>query len=279
MLATGVVGAVEDPWIRWSWVSGHLDVITAALVQHIQLTLIAVVVGLVIALPLGLVAWRSRLFRGPIFSVTGILYTIPSLALFAALVPFTGFSILTSEIGLVGYTLLILIRNIVVGLNSVPDEVREAARGMGYRPLAELVRIDVPLAVPAIVAGLRIATVTTIGLVTVTALISEGGLGNLIYDGLLRDFKTPLVVGTVLSVALAFAVLPGMRARRDGVIVNISSWLGKYIAPMAGPGYSASKFGAVALTETINAEEGINGVRACAIWAASFLARRSSGAS
>ncbi|HEX9546153.1 MAG TPA: hypothetical protein VF942_02395, partial [Acidimicrobiales bacterium] len=125
MLATGVVGAVEDPWIRWSWVSGHLDVITAALVQHIQLTLIAVVVGLVIALPLGLVAWRSRLFRGPIFSVTGILYTIPSLALFAALVPFTGFSILTSEIGLVGYTLLILIRNIVVGLNSVPDEVRE----------------------------------------------------------------------------------------------------------------------------------------------------------
>jgi len=205
MLATGVVGAVEDPWIRWSWVSGHLDVITAALVQHIQLTLIAVVVGLVIALPLGLVAWRSRLFRGPIFSVTGILYTIPSLALFAALVPFTGFSILTSEIGLVGYTLLILIRNIVVGLNSVPDEVREAARGMGYRPLAELVRIDVPLAVPAIVAGLRIATVTTIGLVTVTALISEGGLGNLIYDGLLRDFKTPLVVGTVLSVALAFA--------------------------------------------------------------------------
>ena len=205
MLATGVVGAVEDPWIRWSWVSGHLDVITAALVQHIQLTLIAVVVGLVIALPLGLVAWRSRLFRGPIFSVTGILYTIPSLALFAALVPFTGFSILTSEIGLVGYTLLILIRNIVVGLNSVPDEVREAARGMGYRPLAELVRIDVPLAVPAIVAGLRIATVTTIGLVTVTALIGEGGLGSLIYDGLLRDFKTPLVVGTVLSVALAFA--------------------------------------------------------------------------
>src|ERR1700687_2361386 len=202
MLATGVVGAV-DPWIRWSWISGHLDVIIAALLQHIQLTLIAVVVGLVIAVPLGLVSWRSRIFRGPIFTLTGILYTIPSLALFSALVPFTGFTILTAEIGLVSYTLLILIRNIVVGLNSVPDDVREAARGMGYRPLAELVRVHLPLAIPAIVAGVRIATVTTIGLVTVTALIGEGGLGSLIYDGLLRDFKTPLVVGTVLSVALA----------------------------------------------------------------------------
>jgi osmoprotectant transport system permease protein len=198
------VGAAEDPWIRWSWVSGHVDIITAALVQHIELTLIAVVVGLLIAVPLGLLAWRSRVFRGPIFSLTGILYTIPSLALFSALVPFTGFTILTSEIGLVSYTLLILIRNIVVGLTTVPDEVREAAKGMGYRPLAELVRIDLPLAIPAIVGGVRIATVTTIGLVTVTALIGEGGLGSLIYDGLLRDFKTPLVVGTVLSVALAF---------------------------------------------------------------------------
>ena len=204
MLAAGVLGAVDDPWIRWSWISGHVDVITAALVQHIQLTLIAVVIGLTIAVPLGLVAWRSRLLRGPIFSLTGILYTIPSLALFSALVPFTGFTILTAEVGLVSYTLLILIRNIVVGLTSVPDEVREAARGMGYRPLAELARIDLPLAIPAIIAGVRIATVTTIGLVTVTALIGEGGLGSLIYDGLLRDFRTPLVVGTVLSVTLAF---------------------------------------------------------------------------
>ena len=210
MLATGVVGAVVDPWIRWSWVSGHVDVITAALVQHIELTVIAVGVGLLIAVPLGLLAWRSRVFRGPIFSLTGILYTIPSLALFSALVPFTGFSILTAEIGLVSYTLLILIRNIVVGLNSVPDDVREAARGMGYRPFAELVQIDLPLAIPAIVGGMRIATVTTIGLVTVTALIGEGGLGSLIYDGLLRDFKTPLVVGTLLSVGLAFVADLGL---------------------------------------------------------------------
>src|SRR6202011_4984646 len=110
---------------------------------------------------------------------------------------------LTAEIGLVSYTLLILIRNIVVGMDAVPLEVREAARGMGYRPFAELLRVDLPLALPAIMAGIRIATVTTIVLVTVTALIGEGGLGSLILDGLLRDFKTPLVVGTVLSVALA----------------------------------------------------------------------------
>jgi osmoprotectant transport system permease protein len=150
-----------------------------------------------------LLAWRRRLLRGPIFSVTGILYTIPSLALFAVLVPFTGLSFVTAEIGLVSYTLLILIRNIVVGMDGVPGEVREAARGMGFRPLAQLVRIEIPLAVPAIVAGLRIATVTTIGLVTVTALIGEGGLGSLMLDGLIRDFRTPLVVGTLLSIALA----------------------------------------------------------------------------
>ena len=195
MLATGVLGAADDPWIRWDWVSGHTQVIRAALMQHIELTVIAV--------PLGLLAWRQRFLRGPIFSVTGILYTIPSLALFAILIPFTGLTLLTAEIGLVSYTLLILIRNIVVGMDSVPAEIREAARGMGFRPFAQLWHVDLPLALPAIMAGIRIATVTTIGLVTVTALIGEGGLGSLILDGLIRDFKSPLLVGTVLSVALA----------------------------------------------------------------------------
>ncbi|TMF60091.1 MAG: ABC transporter permease [Chloroflexi bacterium] len=203
MLATGVVGVAEDPWIRWDWISRHLDVIGAALIQHIELTVIAVGLGVLIAVPLGLLAWRRRLFRGPVFSLTGILYTIPSLALFSFLIPFTGLTVLTAEIGLVSYTLLILIRNIVIGLDSVPAEVREAARGMGYRRLNQLAQVDFPLAVPAIIAGIRIAAVTTIGLVTVTALIGEGGLGSLILDGLIRDFKTPLVVGTVLSVGLA----------------------------------------------------------------------------
>jgi len=210
MLATGVVGAAEDPWIRWSWISEHVPVIRDALTQHIELTVIAVGVGLLIAIPLGLLAWRQRLLRGPIFSVTGILYTIPSLALFAILIPFTGLTFLTAEIGLVSYTLLILIRNIVVGMDAVPLDVREAARGMGYRPFAELLRVDLPLALPAIMAGIRIATVTTIGLVTVTALIGEGGLGSLILDGLIRDFKTPLVVGTLLSVVLAIVADVGL---------------------------------------------------------------------
>ena len=205
MLATGAVRAVVDPWIRWDWIARHIDVIGAALAQHIELTVIAVGIGILIALPLGLLAWRDRFLRAPVFSLTGILYTIPSLALFSLLIPFTGLSVLTAEIGLVSYTLLILIRNIVTGLDAVPGEVRDAAKGMGFRPLEQLTQVDFPLAVPAIIAGVRIATVTTIGLVTVTALIGEGGLGSLIYDGLLRDFKTPLVVGTVLSVALAVA--------------------------------------------------------------------------
>jgi osmoprotectant transport system permease protein len=220
MLATGAVGAVVDPWIRWEWITRHLDVISAALVQHIVLTVIAVGLGVLIALPLGFLAWRNRLFRAPVFSLTGILYTIPSLALFSFLIPFTGLSMLTAEIGLVSYTLLILIRNIVTGLDAVPAEVREAARGMGYRPVKQLTQVDFPLAVPAIMAGVRIATVTTIGLVTVTALIGEGGLGSLIYDGLLRDFKTPLVVGTVLSVALAILADLGL----SGLQRSITPW-------------------------------------------------------
>lgn len=203
MLASGVLGAADDPWIRWAWIGNHLEVIGAALAQHIELTAIAVGVGLLLAVPLGLLGWRRRILRGPIFSITGILYTIPSLSLFAMLLPFTGLTILTAEIGLVSYTLLILVRNIIVGLDSVAPEIREAARGMGFRPLAQTISIDIPLAIPAIVAGVRIATVSTIGLVTVTALIGEGGLGSLIYDGLLRDFKTPLVVGMLLSVMLA----------------------------------------------------------------------------
>ncbi len=194
---------VTDPWIKWDWVARHSSDIAQALIEHIELTIIAVAGGLLIAAPLALLAIRWRPLLAPILSVSGILYTIPSLALFALLVPWTGLSVITSEIGLVSYTLLILVRNIILGLDAVPDEVRESARGMGYRPAVQLLRIEIPLATPAIVAGLRIATVSTIGLVTVTALIGQGGLGNLIRDGLIRDFHTPLVVGTTLSVTLA----------------------------------------------------------------------------
>lgn len=195
--------AAGDPWIRWDWVASHTGRITDALIQHVELTIIAVVVGLLIAIPVGLLAWRYRNSRGGILGVAGALYTLPSLALFALLVPYTGLTFVTAEIGLVAYTLLILVRNIVVGLDGVPAEVRDAARGMGFRAARELLYIEVPLALPVIMAGIRIATVTTIGLVTVTALIGEGGLGQLILDGLNRDFRTPLVIGAVLSIALA----------------------------------------------------------------------------
>ncbi len=192
-----------DPWIRWDWLGRHTEVIWQALLQHVQLTAIAVVGGMLIATPVGLLVWRWRALRNPVLSAAGILYTIPSLALFALLVPFTGLTVLTAEIGLVGYTILILVRNIVVGLDGVPADIREAATGMGYRPAKRLLTIDIPLALPVIVAGIRLATVTTIGLVTVTALLGEGGLGQLILAGLIQDFKTPLVVGLTGSVALA----------------------------------------------------------------------------
>jgi len=200
---TGLVGAGGDPWVRWDWVSRHTDTISAAIRQHVELTVIAVAVGLAISFPLALIARRWTWANTPVLSATGILYTVPSLALFAMLVPWTGLSRTTAEIGLVGYTLLILIRNTVAGLDAVPDDVREAALGMGFTRRRQLLRIELPLALPSIIAGVRIATVTTIGLVTVTALIGQGGLGQLILEGLIRDFRTPLVVGTVLSVTLA----------------------------------------------------------------------------
>ena len=202
--------AVTDPWVRWDWVSTHLDEIGAATREHVVFTLVAIAIGLAVSFPLALAARRWRWLATPILSATGILYTIPSLALFALFVPWTGLSRTTAEIGLVSYTLLILIRNIVTGLDGVPTDVREAARGMGFGPLRMLLRIELPLAAPVIVAGIRIATVTTIGLVTVTAFIGQGGLGRLILDGLTRDFRTPLVVGSVLSVALAVVADVGL---------------------------------------------------------------------
>jgi osmoprotectant transport system permease protein len=193
----------SEPWVRWDWVTSHTDRILGDLAQHVELTFIAIGVGLVIAAPIGFLAWRYHASRGIVLAAAGSLYTIPSLALFALLVPWTGLTVVTAEIGLVSYTLLILVRNIVVGLDGVPADVRDAAAGMGYRPLRQLLRVELPLALPVIVAGLRIATVTTIGLVTITALLGQGGLGQLLLDGLIRDFRTPLVVGAVLSVALA----------------------------------------------------------------------------
>lgn len=195
----------DEPLVRWDWIASHGGEIAARLGEHLQLTAIAVGLGFAIAFALSLAVIRSRRVEQPVVALTGTLYAVPSLALFAVLVPYTGLSLLTAEIGLVGYTLLILVRNIVAGIRGVPADVREAALGMGYTPGRLLWEVELPIALPVIVAGIRIATITTIGLVTVTALIGQGGLGYFILIGIQRFFSTPLLVGAALSVALAVA--------------------------------------------------------------------------
>jgi osmoprotectant transport system permease protein len=192
--------------IWWGWVGDHLDDIWQRTVEHVQLTAIALFVGCAVSFTLALIAVRARWTYRPITRFASILYTIPSLALFALLIPFTGLGLWTAEIALVSYTILILVSNTVAGLDSVPDAVKEAADGMGYTRWRRLATIELPLALPTIIAGIRIASVTVIGLVTVAALNGSGGYGALIDDGLRRNFPTPLVVGTVLSVTLALLV-------------------------------------------------------------------------
>jgi osmoprotectant transport system permease protein len=191
-----------EPLILWPWVFSHVPDIWQRVVEHLELTGIAVSVGFVLAFVLSLAIRQLPGLYGPVTWVTGVLYTIPSLALFALLIPFTGLSVVTAEIGLVGYTLLILVRNIVGGLRSVPADVREAAVGMGYSRWQLLWRVELPLATVVIVAGVRVAVVTTIGLTTVTAVIGQGGLGFLILQGIQQFFATPLIIGALLSVAL-----------------------------------------------------------------------------
>ena len=218
-----------NPFFRWSYITDNWAQIQGDLVQHIALTLLAVGIGTAIAIPLAVLAWRYRIIRAPIFGFASALYIIPSLALFAILGPITGFvaSYKTAEIALVGYTLLILIWNTVAGLNAVPEDAREAATALGYSPTAALVRVDLPLALPYIFAGLRVATSTVIGLVTVTALIGLGGLGQQITYGFNIGYNTPIIVGLVFSIALAAVadlllvgvqrlVVPWTRSRRAG---------------------------------------------------------------
>ncbi len=205
-MTSPLIAQTDEPFVRWDWIGRNIDNLWEATQEHIILTVIAVGVGLVLSLALSVVALRWRKTYTPITWITGVLYTIPSLALFAFLVPITGLTRLTAEIGLVSYTLLILIRNIVAAIDGVPDSVIEAARGMGYTERRMFFDIQLPLAMPVIIAGVRIATVTTIGLVTITALIGQGGLGFFILRGL-QFFSaigtTQILAGTVLSVVLA----------------------------------------------------------------------------
>jgi osmoprotectant transport system permease protein len=188
-------------WVRDHWG----DTLQPALIDHIKLTVIAISLGLVISLAAALLAHRLRWFEGPFGLFSAFLYTVPSLALFQLLVPLTGLTVTTVEVALVGYTLLILFRNILAGLRSVPPEVLEAARGMGFSRNQILLRVELPLALPALLAGLRIATVTIISLATVAAFVLPEGLGAPIFDGLRTFFTTKLIAAGALAVALALA--------------------------------------------------------------------------
>ena len=186
-------------WVRDNWG----PVLQPRLIEHIELTVIAVGIGFVLALAAALLAHRLRHVERPFAIVAAVIYTIPSLALFQLLVPFTGLTITTVEVALVGYTLLILFRNTLAGLRSTPPEVLEAARGMGLTSTQTLWRVELPLAVPAIIAGLRIAVVSTIALATVAAFVVSKGLGGPILGALRLDFSTEIIAAGALAVALA----------------------------------------------------------------------------
>ncbi len=190
----------------WGWVSNNIsDEILPALIGHIYLSFVSVAIALLISLPIGILVSRYRKAYPPVTFITGLLFSIPSLALFALLVsvPGLGLGSTTVIIALVSYSLLVLIRNVVAGIDSVPEETKDAARGMGFTNRQILFRVELPLALPVIVAGIRIATVTIIGIATIGAYISGGGLGELIFTGISRNFPTRVIVGAVLATLLA----------------------------------------------------------------------------
>jgi osmoprotectant transport system permease protein len=196
-----------QPFFRVDWVVDNLDQLARRVGEHMLVTIIAVAVGFLISFALALLVRRYPQVYGPILAVSGVLYAIPSIALFVLFIPITGLSLLTAEIALVSYTLVILVRNIVTGLRGVPRDVIEAAAGMGYTDTQRLWRVELPIALPIIVAGVRIATVTTIGLVTVATLIGMGGLGYLIVNvGVQRRFPTATITGVLIVVLLSLVV-------------------------------------------------------------------------
>jgi osmoprotectant transport system permease protein len=207
----------------WSWVKDNWsDTLWPALREHVILVVLAVVIGFAIAFVLALVAHRRGWLERPATVLMGILYTIPSLALFQLLVPFTHLTRLTAEIALVSYTLLIIFRNTLAGLRGVPADVRESAQGMGLTPNQILWRVELPLAVPSIIAGVRIATVTAISLATVAAFVVNEGLGVPIFDAIQRSvFKTEIFAAGGMAILLAWLA--------DGALVA----LGRAVTPWA----------------------------------------------
>jgi osmoprotectant transport system permease protein len=220
-------GAPANPWFSLDYVRANWGDITTALSQHTSLTLQTVAIALALALPLAVLARFWGRLEGPIVSAAGVLYTVPSLALFGMLAPITGIGRTTVLIGLVSYALLVLVRNTVVGLRSVPAEVRDAARGLGYGRLRQLLTVEFPIALPTIVVGLRLATVTTVALVTVGVVVGFGGLGQLMFRGLQSSYRAEVMTATLLCLALA-------------LVADLILWLlGRAITPWSRGGQSA----------------------------------------
>jgi osmoprotectant transport system permease protein len=194
---------ITNEWVCWQYVQDRQSEIVDATTQHLSITVASVLLGLVIAFPIALVARQYPRLESGFLGVTTGIYTIPSLALLPLLVPFTGLSATTVVIGLALYALTILVRSMLEGLRSVPDEVVESATGLGYGRGRLLFKIQLPLALPVIMAGLRVATVSTVALTTVGSLVAYGGLGNLIKDGVTTNFRAELFTASVLCVVLA----------------------------------------------------------------------------
>ncbi|MFE1859046.1 ABC transporter permease [Streptomyces anandii] len=195
----------RNEWICGAYLSTRRQILLDATLQHVRITALAVLIGLVLAVPLALLARRLRPAAGPVLAGTTILYTIPSLAMFSLLLPLYGLSESLVVAGLALYSLTLLVRNILAGLRAVPEETRQAARGLGHGPLRLLLTVELPLALPAAMAGLRIATVSAVSLVTLGAIVGYGGLGNLIYSGMNTYFKAQVLTASVLCVVIAVA--------------------------------------------------------------------------
>ena len=193
-----------NPWFSLDYLRDNSETVLAALTEHVVLTGQAVVIAAVVAVPLAVLASWSRVLTGPILALTGVLYTIPSLALFAFVAPYLGTGTETVLLGVVVYALLLIVRNTLAGLEQVPAEVRDAATGMGYGRVQRLLRVELPLALPGILTGLRLATVSTVALVTIGVLVGHGGLGQLILGGFRNNFyRAEILTGTLLCVLLA----------------------------------------------------------------------------
>jgi osmoprotectant transport system permease protein len=206
--AVGFQDAPGNPWFSWQYVRDNYQTILDSIREHVTLTAETVAIAALIAVPLAVIAYWFRSLSGPILAATGVLYTIPSLALLAFIAPAVGPTNPASVlIALVLYALLLIVRNTLTGLNQVPGEAQDAAIGMGYSRLGRLLRVDLPLALPGIITGLRLATVSTVALVTVGAIIGYGGLGDLVLSGFRNNFyKAQIMTGTVLAVALALVL-------------------------------------------------------------------------